>query len=121
MGMYFYEMIDTHFWTIAVSLGALVLFAVLIQSMHEYKRIKQLQCYWNIEIGMSEKEMLSIMRSGYSRSLLKNNRIKYEWRINAKSYNSSFKGASVRNYTGVKKVTIYTRNGYVEEIKSYNV
>lgn len=85
------------------------------------KRVEKLQRYWDVEIGMSENEMLHIMGGGYSRSLLKNNRIKYEWRINATSYGSSYKGTSVRSYSGVKKVSIYTRNGYVEEVKPYNV
>ncbi len=65
--------------------------------------------------------MLNIMGSGYSRSLLKNNRVKYEWRINAISYGSSYKGFSSRSYSGVKKVTIYVKDGLVEEVKPYNV
>lgn len=85
------------------------------------KKLEQLQRYWDIEIGMSEAEMLNIMGGGYNRSLLKNNRIKYEWRINASGYNSSYKGFSARSYSGVKKVTIYTKNGLVEEVKPYNV
>ena len=75
----------------------------------------------DVEIGMSENNMLDIMGDGYNRSLLKNNRIKYEWRINAKSYGTSYKGVSARTYYGVKKVTIYTKDGFVEEVKPYNV
>lgn len=85
------------------------------------KKHRQLQRYWDIEIGMTEDEMLDIMGDGSNRSLLKNNRIKYEWRINASSYGSSYKGFSSRSYLGVKKVTIYTKNGFVEEVKPYNV
>lgn len=85
------------------------------------KKVKQLKKYWEIEIGMSEYEMLDIMGNGYNRSLLKNNRAKYEWRINASSYGSSYNGVSVRNYSGVKKVVIYTKDGYVEEVKPYNI
>lgn len=85
------------------------------------KQLEQLDRYWDVEIGMTENEMLAIMGDGYNRSLLKNNRVKYEWRINATSYGSSYKGISTRSYSGVKKVTIYTKNGYVEEVKPYNV
>lgn len=85
------------------------------------QRLEQLQRYWEVEIGMSERKMLSIMGEGYNRSLLKNNRVKYEWRINASSYGSSYKGFSTRSYSGVKKVTIYVKNGLVEEVKPYNV
>lgn len=85
------------------------------------EKTEQLQRYQNIKLGVSENEMLSIMGSGYTRSLLKNNRVKYEWRINATSYGTSYKGVSVRTYTGIKKVTIYTKNGYVEEVRPYNV
>lgn len=86
-----------------------------------WKRVEKLRRYWDVQIGMLEHQMLDIMGGGYSRSLLKNNRTKYEWRINGSSYGSSYKGMSVRTYTGVKKVTIYTRDGYVEEVKPYNV
>ena len=85
------------------------------------RKLEQLQRYWEIEIGMPEDEMLDIMGEGYSRSLLKNNRVKYEWRINATSYGSSYNGSSTRTYSGVKKVTIYTVNGFVESILSHNV
>lgn len=85
------------------------------------KKIEQLQRYWEVQIGMPEELMLEIMGEGYNRSLLKNNRVKYEWRINASSVGSSYKGFSTRSYSGVKKVTIYTKNGVVEEVKSYNV
>ena len=77
------------------------------------KQLEQLQRY--------EEEMLDIMGEGYNRSFLKNNRVKYEWRINATSVGSSYKGTSFRSYSGVKKVTIYTKNGFVEEVKPYNV
>ena len=97
-----------------------ILFFLLFSCIGK-KKIDQLQRYWDVEIGMTEHEMLKIMGNGYNRSLLKNNRIKYEWRINATSYGSSYKGFSARSYSGVKKVTIYTKNGYVEEVKPYNV
>ena len=68
-----------------------------------------------------EQLQRDIMGEGYNRSFLKNNRVKYEWRINATSVGSSYKGTSFRSYSGVKKVTIYTKNGFVEEVKPYNV
>lgn len=55
------------------------------------EEIEQLQRYWDIEIGMTEKEMLDIMGDGFDRSLLKNNCIKYEWRINVNSRHSRVK------------------------------
>lgn len=85
------------------------------------KQLEQLQRYWNVEIGMSEEEMLNIMGKGYNRSFIKNNRVKYEWRINSTSVCHSYKGTSFRSYSGVKKVTIYTKNGFVEEVIPYNV
>lgn len=99
----------------------IAIFALLFYDESENEKIEQLQKYWNVKIGMTENKMLSIMGGGYSRSLLKNNRTKYEWRINASSYGTFYKGFSTRTYTGVRKVAIYTRNGYVEEIRPYNV
>ncbi len=106
------------FFTLIIGLSVV---AAVIGVINEKKKLMQLQRYWDVDIGMSEYEMLSIMGDGYNRSLLKNNRIKYEWRINAKSYGSSYKGFSTRTYSGVKKVTIYIKDGYVEEIKPFNV
>lgn len=103
-------------------LGLVVLIVMTVVALNARKKAEeQLHKYLDIKIGMSEEEMLDIMGKGYNKSLLKNNRIKYEWRINATSYSSSFKGISVRSYSGVKKVTIYTKNGFVEEVKPHNV
>lgn len=102
----------------SVLLGILLALPIMYASR---KQLEQLQRYWNVEIGMPEEEMLDIMGEGYNRSFLKNNRVKYEWRINATSVGSSYKGTSFRSYSGVKKVTIYTKNGFVEEVKPYNV
>ena len=74
----------------------------------------QLKRYETIQIGMPESEMLDIMGKGYNRSLLKNNRTKYEWRINASSTGYSSGGVSTRTYRGVKKVDIYVKDGFVE-------
>ena len=103
---------------------ALFIFSVVIVIWGIAKSVaqrEQLRRYEDIQLGMSESEMLSIMGGGYNKSLLKNNRIKYEWRINATSSGYSYKGMSSRSYSGVKKVTIYTKNGVVEEVKPFNV
>ena len=86
-----------------------------------YSKISKLKRYKMIDLGMKESEMLSIMGTGYNRSLLKNNRTKYEWRIRATSHGVSHNGVSSRSYSGVKKVDIYTKDGYVEEVRPYNV
>ena len=110
----------TIIWLPVLSVILFVVTLIIVLSVNR-KKLEQLQRYMDIEIGMTEDEMLDIMGDGFNRSLLKNNRIKYEWRINASSYGSSFKGFSTRSYSGVKKVTIYTKNGFVEEVKPYNV
>ena len=113
---------DTIFYVILIICGVLLGVLLALPIMYaSRKQSQQLQRYWNVEIGMSEEEMLDIMGEGYNRSFLKNNREKYEWRINATSVGSSYKGTSFRSYSGVKKVTIYTKNGFVEEVKPYNV
>ncbi len=91
----------------------LVLYILIIFNQRE-----QLKRYESITIGMPEEDMLKIMGSGYNKSSLKNNRFKYEWRINATSAKNGFGG---RMYSGVRKVDIYTKDGVVEEIKPYNV
>ena len=109
------------FWIIFGSILILYIILLILGYIKKAKRYNQLLQYWQVYQGMPESEMLSIMGYGYSRSLLKNNRTKYEWRIRATSHSSSFNGYSVRNYSGVKKVSIYTRNGYVEEVKTLNM
>jgi len=91
----------------------LVLYILII-----YNQREQLKRYESITIGMSEEEMLKIMGEGYNKSSLKNNRFKYEWRINASSAKNGMGG---RVYSGVRKVDIYTKDGVVEEVKPYNV
>lgn len=77
----------------------------------------KLSRYKQITLGMPEQEMLKIMGKGYDKSLLKNNKNKYEWRINATSY--GYRG--FRTYSGVRKVDIVTQNGVVIEVRPYNV
>lgn len=111
---------DSYIWMMIGSFGLIGIIFLAALSAGQ-KKVEQLQRYWEVQIGMPEQLMLEIMGEGYNRSLLKNNRVKYEWRINASSYGSSYKGFSTRSYSGVKKVTIYTKNGVVEEVKPYNV
>ncbi len=103
--------------TISVALLVLLTIALTIilycNFINTKKKLEQLQRCHIIKIGMSENEMLLIMGEGYSKSLLKNNRKKYEWRINATRYGTS--------YSGVKKVDIYIKNGFVEEVRPHNV
>ncbi len=101
----------------------LIIIAVTVASAVAYrtKVIGKLRRYTEVEIGMSEMQMLSIMGRKCSISSLKNNRKKYEWRINASSTGTHANGISYRVYSGVRKVDIYCRNGYVEEIKPYNI
>ena len=110
-------MSDRKIWIIIALLFGIIFLLFLMILVSASKRLRQLQRYWDVEIGMTEEEMLDIMGNGYSRSLLKNNRVKYEWRINATSYGSSYQGFSTRSYSGVKKVTIYIKDEVVEEVK----
>lgn len=77
----------------------------------------RLRNYEKIYLGMEENEMLRIMGGHPNKTLFKDGRIKYEWRING----SSISQGNVRFYSGVKKVSIYVKNGLVEEVKPLNV
>ena len=94
---------------------------IMVGSLAESLAKKRGSVYEQITLGMPEKEMLGIMGSGYSRSLLKNNRTKYEWRYsNGSSYGTYGHGMSMRTYSGVIKVIIYCKDGVVEEVRPYN-
>lgn len=76
----------------------------------------------HISLGMNEDKMLKIMGKRYNKSLLKNNRVKYEWRYsNGISTGTSYRGVNVRKYSGVSKVDIYCKNCRVEEVRPYNI
>lgn len=93
-------------------LGVIFLVMIIV-IIRDIERIAQLKKYKKIRVLMGEYDMLQIMGKGYKKSSLKNNRCKYEWRINASGSGSS--------YRGVKKVDIYVKNGLVEEIRPYNI
>ena len=95
----------------------LFLLAFII-SAPKRKRFKRLRRYLDIQIGMPEQDMLDIMGDGYSRSLLKDNRIKYDWRVTFSNYDSSKGTSFILLHSGV---SIYTKDGYVEEVKPYNI
>ncbi|WP_022763595.1 hypothetical protein [Butyrivibrio sp. AD3002] len=95
------------------------LFAILylVIALPAARKRDQLYNYEDVTLGMREEEMLDIMGDGYNKSLLKDNRTKYEWRINAHSQSSG----GVTEYSGVSKVTIYCKDGVVEEVRPYNI
>ena len=103
------------FFIVIAGVALAVLYGIAI-SIYNTSR-DQLRRYEQVYIGMPVSEMLSIMGNKYNVSSLKNNRQKYEWRIDASSY--SYKG--FRTYSGVSKVDIYVKDGFVEEIRPYNV
>ena len=100
---------------------AVVFIAAIIGLIVGISQREQLRRYDKVTLGMSESEMLKIMGKGYNRSLLKNNRVKYEWRINATSRSTRYKGMSITSHSGVHKVDIYVKDGVVEEVRPYNV
>lgn len=94
----------------------MVLIVVLI-FMGRSRFKKKMRQYEKVSLGMSEAEMLEIMGKKYNKSLLKNNRTKYEWRY-SNGMSSSYKGT--RFYSGVSKVDIYLKDGIVEEVRPFN-
>ena len=91
---------------------------VIVDKKERNDAIENLYNYESVVIGMPLEEMLDIMGDDYNLSSLKNNRQKYEWRVN--SISKPKYGNSIE-YSGVKKVVIYVKNGVVEEIRPYNV
>ncbi|SCY17778.1 hypothetical protein SAMN02910451_01638 [Butyrivibrio hungatei] len=84
-------------------LGACIVIAYVI-------KLERRKCVDKIHVGMSESKMFKIMGRRYNKSLLKNGRVKYEWRYS--------NGGRYRN---VIKVDIYCKNGCVEEVRSHNL
>ena len=100
----------------------MVILAIAIGVAKNMNKKNQKSKVESVERGMPEEEMLRIMGKGYNRSLLKNNRVKYEWRYSeGSSVGYSYKGMSTRQYHGVRKATIYCKDGVVEEVKPFNM
>lgn len=94
----------------------IIIFVIIILSILLLTK-PRLRNYEKIYLGMEENEMLKIMGGHPNKTLFKDGRIKYEWRING----SSISQGNVRFYSGVKKVSIYVKNGLVEEVRPLNV
>lgn len=94
----------------------IIIFVIIILSILLLTK-PRLCNYEKIYLGMEENEMLKVMGGHPNKTLFKDGRIKYEWRINGSSI---FQGG-VRFYSGVKKVSIYVKNGLVEEVRPTNV
>lgn len=94
----------------------IIIFVIIILSILLLTK-PRLRNYEKIYLGMEENEMLKVMGGHPNKTLFKDGRIKYEWRING----SSISQRNVRFYSGVKKVSIYVRNGLVEEVRPLNV
>ncbi len=84
-------------------------------------KVKQLQRYRQINLGMSERQMLNIMGDGYNKSLLKDGVTQYIWHLAGQSSGYVYNGfVSVQNDSG-QKVIITCKNGMVEEVIPINV
>lgn len=94
----------------------IIIFVIIILSILLLTK-PRLRNYEKIYLGMEENEMLKVMGGHPNKTLFKDGRIKYEWRING----SSISQGNVRFYSGVKKVSIYVKNGLVEEVRPLNV
>lgn len=92
---------------VSIVTGLVLSFLFICKTLRKYHRLKK---YADVTVGMKKEEMLTIMGNGYSKSLLRNNREKYEWRI-------LFGSGSYR----VIKVDIYVKDGYVEEVRPFNL
>lgn len=116
------EQLKVRLIVVFVVIAVIYLLIYVAMGQSAIRKRKKLGRYWKVEIGMPENEMLDIMGNGYNRSLLQNNRVKYEWRIQASSSGYTYyNGASTNSYSGDRKVEIYVKDGCVEEIISNNV
>lgn len=89
-----------------------VILAIVISGVVLAERIDKLKSYHNVWTGMPEDEMLKIMGSGYTKTTARG-RVKYVWKV-------AVPGIKV-NYKRAWKVTIFTKDDLVNEIKSFNI
>ena len=86
-----------------VIISALAMIYIVYFAISGRQRFNQLQRYTRVYLGMSTDEMLQIMGPNYEVSSLRNDRQKYTWKY--------------RVTANTMSVSIYTKNGVVEEIR----
>lgn len=99
----------------------IMLLSIAIADRKRREAFEQLLRSEKITIGMAENMMLSIMGGNYTRSLLKDNVTKYEWRISASILGYHNKGLYSRSYFGTRSVSIYVKDGLVQEVRCFNL
>lgn len=104
---------------IVLPAGLIIAFGAISYSTVKQQQKQQQIDINSIYIGMDEIDMLNIMaKYKYSKNLLSDYRVKYEFRF-SDGVNTSSKG--MRTYYPVSKITIYCSDGRVNEVRPFNV
>lgn len=100
-----------------VILGIIIIamaFGLIIERMIRKARLYK---YEDIEIGMTEDEVIDIMGFNYTQNLLGHGKIKYEWKING----VGFWQFGLFNWMPTKSVEVYVKNGKVYKVLANNM
>lgn len=80
-------------------------------------RKARLYRYEDIEIGMTEEEVIDLMGFNYTQSLLGRGKIKYEWKVNG----VGFWQFRMFNWIPSKSVEVYIKRGKVYKVLANNM
>lgn len=100
-----------------VILMAILVFFAFGLVIEKIIRKARLYRYEEIEIGMSEDEVIDLMGFHYSQSLLSRGRTKYEWKVNG----SMFLNNGIFHFIPTKSVEVYVKGGEVYKVLSHNM
>lgn len=89
-------------------------FGLAIEYMLKKARLYK---YEEIELGMSEDEVIDLMGFNYSENLLGRGKTKYEWRLNG----FGFIRYGFFHWMPTKSVEVYVKNGKVYKVLANNM
>lgn len=89
-------------------------FGLVIEHLLKKARLYR---YEEIELGMSEDEVIDLMGFNYSENLLGRGKTKYEWRLNG----FGFIRYGIFHWIPTKSVEVYVKNGKVYKVLANNM
>lgn len=109
-------------WLYVVFGFALIVFAIYVTAKQKQAEMDFIDAARSVRAGMSKQDVISILGSDYSYSLLKNGIEKLEWRYrkNGHSYRVA-KGVRTHQSGYTRRISVKFKDGIVVEINSLNM
>ena len=109
-------------WFGIIASIALVGYCIYVKAKEKEAENNYVDSARTIRAGMTKAEVIGILGSDYTYSLLKNGIEKYEWRYRKNGYSYRVaKGVSMRQSGYTRRISVKFKDGIVIEINSLNM